>query len=187
MSPSSPPGCSATAPGRALHHRHRARHDLAAGHASAVHRATPKLGSANAIADSHQTLPCTYLSTVPLIELPSTASPCWSWTDRPTVALIIAAASGAGTAVRAGRAQRAGRAGHHPGVTSGQDYQRNGRPARSINMPDLTNAQHSSRNLGYDLHNISTHTRTHRELPISAAVGIVRCRGGLGDVGDCER
>jgi divalent metal cation (Fe/Co/Zn/Cd) transporter len=49
-----------------------------------------ELGSASAVADSKQTLICTYLSAVLLVGLVLNATLGWTWAD-PTVALIIAA------------------------------------------------------------------------------------------------
>jgi divalent metal cation (Fe/Co/Zn/Cd) transporter len=63
----------------------------------AQRRAGRELGSASAVADSQQTLLCTYLSGVLLIGLLLTYLFGWSWAD-PVVALVIAAA-----AVREGR------------------------------------------------------------------------------------
>jgi divalent metal cation (Fe/Co/Zn/Cd) transporter len=63
----------------------------------AQRRAGRELGSASAVADSKQTLLCTYLSGVLLIGLVLNALFGWSWAD-PAVALVIAA-----VAVREGR------------------------------------------------------------------------------------
>jgi divalent metal cation (Fe/Co/Zn/Cd) transporter len=60
-------------------------------------RAGRELGSASAVADSKQTLLCTYLSGVLLVGLLLNTQFGWSWSD-PVVALVIAAA-----AVREGR------------------------------------------------------------------------------------
>ncbi|NEE05062.1 cation transporter, partial [Streptomyces sp. SID7499] len=49
-----------------------------------------ELGSASAVADSKQTLLCTYLSAVLLIGLVLNATLGWSWAD-PVAALVIAA------------------------------------------------------------------------------------------------
>lgn len=49
-----------------------------------------ELGSASAVADSKQTLLCTYLSAVLLIGLALNATLGWSWAD-PIAALVIAA------------------------------------------------------------------------------------------------
>lgn len=56
----------------------------------AQRRAGRELGSASAVADSKQTLICTYLSGVLLLGLVLNAALGWSWAD-PLVALIIAA------------------------------------------------------------------------------------------------
>lgn len=56
-----------------------------------------ELGSASAVADSKQTLLCTYLSAVLLVGLVVNATLGWSWAD-PVAALVIA-----GIAVREGR------------------------------------------------------------------------------------
>ncbi len=63
----------------------------------AQRRAGRELGSASAVADSQQTLLCTYLSGVLLVGLILNSLFGWSWAD-PVVALIIA-----GVAVREGR------------------------------------------------------------------------------------
>ena len=65
---------------------------------SAAQRRTGReLGSASAVADSKQTLLCTYLSAVLLLGLLANAAFGWSWAD-PVAALVIAA-----VAVREGR------------------------------------------------------------------------------------
>ncbi|MFF7754157.1 cation transporter [Streptomyces sp. NPDC007971] len=53
-------------------------------------RAGRELGSASAVADSKQTLLCTYLSAVLLVGLALNATLGWSWAD-PVAALVIAA------------------------------------------------------------------------------------------------
>lgn len=63
----------------------------------AQRRAGRELGSASAVADSKQTLLCTYLSGVLLVGLLLNSLLGWSWAD-PIVALVIAA-----VAVREGR------------------------------------------------------------------------------------
>ncbi len=63
----------------------------------AQRRAGRELGSASAVADSNQTLLCTYLSGVLLVGLLLNLLFGWSWAD-PVVALVIAA-----VAVREGR------------------------------------------------------------------------------------
>lgn len=63
----------------------------------AQRRAGRELGSASAVADSKQTLLCTYLSGVLLVGLVLNALFGWSWAD-PIVALVIA-----GVAVKEGR------------------------------------------------------------------------------------
>ncbi len=63
----------------------------------AQRRAGRELGSASAVADSKQTLLCTYLSGVLLVGLLLNSLFGWSWAD-PIVALVIAA-----VAVREGR------------------------------------------------------------------------------------
>jgi divalent metal cation (Fe/Co/Zn/Cd) transporter len=63
----------------------------------AQRRAGRELGSASAVADSHQTLLCTCLSGVLLVGLVLNSLFGWSWAD-PVVALVIAA-----VAVREGR------------------------------------------------------------------------------------
>ncbi|WP_432584559.1 cation transporter [Streptomyces sp. HD1123-B1] len=57
---------------------------------AAQRRAGRELGSASAVADSKQTLLCTYLSAVLLVGLVLNATLGWSWAD-PLVALVIAA------------------------------------------------------------------------------------------------
>jgi divalent metal cation (Fe/Co/Zn/Cd) transporter len=63
----------------------------------AQRRAGRELGSASAVADSKQTLLCTYLSGILLVGLLLNSLFGWSWAD-PIVALVIA-----GVAVREGR------------------------------------------------------------------------------------
>ncbi|RAJ61872.1 cation efflux family protein [Streptomyces sp. Amel2xB2] len=57
---------------------------------AAQRRAGRELGSASAVADSKQTLLCTYLSGVLLLGLLANATVGWSWAD-PLAALVIAA------------------------------------------------------------------------------------------------
>ncbi|MFE7529314.1 cation transporter [Kitasatospora sp. NPDC057542] len=57
---------------------------------AAQRRAGRELGSASAVADSKQTLLCTYLSAVLLVGLALNAALGWSWAD-PVAALVIAA------------------------------------------------------------------------------------------------
>jgi divalent metal cation (Fe/Co/Zn/Cd) transporter len=64
---------------------------------SAQRKAGRELGSASAVADSRQTLLCTYLSAVLLVGLVVNAALGWSWAD-PAAALVIAA-----VAVKEGR------------------------------------------------------------------------------------
>ncbi|MEV6900354.1 cation transporter [Amycolatopsis sp. NPDC051372] len=64
---------------------------------AAQRRAGREMGSASAVADSKQTLLCTYLSGVLLVGLLLNSLFGWSWAD-PVVALVIAA-----VAVREGR------------------------------------------------------------------------------------
>ncbi|MFB7657505.1 MULTISPECIES: cation transporter [unclassified Streptomyces] len=64
---------------------------------AAQRRAGRELGSASAVADSKQTLLCTYLSAVLLVGLVLNATLGWSWAD-PIAALVIAA-----VAVKEGR------------------------------------------------------------------------------------
>lgn len=65
---------------------------------AAQRRAGRELGSASAVADSRQTLLCTYLSAVLLLGLLVNAVLGWAWAD-PVAALVIAA-----VAVKEGRA-----------------------------------------------------------------------------------
>ncbi|GAA4795122.1 cation transporter [Actinomycetospora chlora] len=69
---------------------------------AAQRRAGRELGSRSAVADSKQTLLCTYLSGVLLLGLVLNATLGWSWAD-PAVALVIAA-----VAVREGITARRG-------------------------------------------------------------------------------
>jgi divalent metal cation (Fe/Co/Zn/Cd) transporter len=64
---------------------------------AAQRRAGRELGSASAVADSKQTLLCTYLSAVLLVGLVLNATLGWSWAD-PIAALVISA-----VAVKEGR------------------------------------------------------------------------------------
>ncbi|MGY1435385.1 cation diffusion facilitator family transporter [Streptomyces reniochalinae] len=64
---------------------------------AAQRRAGRELGSASAVADSKQTLLCTYLSAVLLVGLVLNATLGWTWAD-PVAALVIA-----GIAVKEGR------------------------------------------------------------------------------------
>ncbi|MFI8836348.1 cation transporter [Streptomyces afghaniensis] len=64
---------------------------------AAQRRAGRELGSASAVADSKQTLLCTYLSAVLLVGLVLNATLGWTWAD-PIAALVIAA-----VAVKEGR------------------------------------------------------------------------------------
>ncbi|MBW8703337.1 hypothetical protein MBT84_27450 [Streptomyces sp. MBT84] len=57
---------------------------------AAQRKAGRQLGSASAVADSKQTLLCTYLSAVLLVGLVLNATVGWSWAD-PIAALVIAA------------------------------------------------------------------------------------------------
>ncbi|MGO4430388.1 cation transporter, partial [Streptomyces sp. MCAF7] len=59
---------------------------------AAQRRAGRELGSASAVADSKQTLLCTYLSAALLVGLVLNATLGWSWAD-PIAALVIAAAA----------------------------------------------------------------------------------------------
>ncbi len=77
----------------------------------AQRRAGRELGSASAVADSRQTLLCTYLSGALLAGLLLNSLFGWSWAD-PVVALIIA-----GVAVREG--QQAWRGKHCCGIVDG--------------------------------------------------------------------
>ena len=70
---------------------------------AAQRRAGRELGSTSAVADSKQTLLCTYLSGVLLLGLVLNSLFGWSWAD-PVVALVIAA-----VAVREGREAWRGR------------------------------------------------------------------------------
>jgi divalent metal cation (Fe/Co/Zn/Cd) transporter len=64
---------------------------------TAQRRAGRELGSASAVADSRQTLLCTYLSAVLLVGLLANTLLGWSWAD-PAAALVVAA-----VAVKEGR------------------------------------------------------------------------------------
>ncbi len=82
-------------------------------------RAGRELGSGSAVADSRQTLLCTYLSAVVLVGLVLNSSLGWTWAD-PVAALVIAA-----VAVNEGRSAWRGDACCSPGVATreavGQD------------------------------------------------------------------
>jgi divalent metal cation (Fe/Co/Zn/Cd) transporter len=81
----------------------------------AQRRAGRELGSATAVADSKQTLLCTYLSAVLLVGLALNGLFGWSWAD-PLAALVIAA-----VAVREGREAWRGEACCAPVETAGCD------------------------------------------------------------------
>ncbi len=86
----------------------------------AQRRAGREYGSASAVADSKQTLLCTYLSAVLLVGLLANAMLGWWWAD-PVAALVIARGGGQGRPAgvagrrllrpRRGAACRAGRVG----------------------------------------------------------------------------
>ncbi|MFP3989657.1 cation transporter [Streptomyces sp. E11-3] len=76
---------------------------------AAQRRAGRELGSASAVADSRQTLLCTYLSAVLLLGLLANLALGWSWAD-PAAALVIAA-----IAVKEGRAAWQGKGCCAPG------------------------------------------------------------------------
>ncbi|WP_165984369.1 cation transporter [Streptomyces sp. YIM 98790] len=78
----------------------------------AQRRAGRALGSASAVADSRQTLLCTYLSAVLLLGLVLNAAFGWSWAD-PLAALVIAA-----VAVKEGRDAWQGKGCCAPAATS---------------------------------------------------------------------
>nr|WP_307176149.1 cation transporter [Streptomyces africanus] len=82
---------------------------------AAQRRAGRELGSASAVADSRQTLLCTYLSAVLLAGLVLNATLGWSWAD-PVAALVIAA-----IAVREGRDAWQGRGCCAPSATTSAD------------------------------------------------------------------
>ncbi|MFE4415987.1 cation transporter [Streptomyces sp. NPDC056821] len=79
---------------------------------AAQRKAGHELGSASAVADSKQTLLCTYLSAVLLVGLLLNATLGWSWAD-PIAALIIAAG-----AVKEGREAWQGKACCAPNATT---------------------------------------------------------------------
>ncbi|MFE4636116.1 cation transporter [Streptomyces sp. NPDC056773] len=79
---------------------------------AAQRRAGRELGSASAVADSQQTLLCTYLSAVLLVGLVLNATLGWSWAD-PVAALVIAA-----IAVKEGRDAWQGKGCCAPGAHS---------------------------------------------------------------------
>ncbi|MFI6375703.1 cation transporter [Streptomyces sp. NPDC050546] len=79
---------------------------------AAQRRAGRELGSASAVADSKQTLLCTYLSAVLLVGLVLNAALGWSWAD-PIAALVIAA-----IAVKEGRDAWQGRGCCAPNTTA---------------------------------------------------------------------
>jgi divalent metal cation (Fe/Co/Zn/Cd) transporter len=86
---------------------------------AAQRKAGRELGSASAVADSKQTLLCTYLSAVLLVGLLANLLLGWSWAD-PIAALVIAA-----VAVKEGRDAWQGKGccaptiGHAPAVSDG--------------------------------------------------------------------
>ncbi|GAA2575129.1 cation transporter [Dactylosporangium fulvum] len=82
---------------------------------AAQRRAGRELGSASAVADSRQTLLCTWLSAVLLVGLAANALFGWWWAD-PLAALVIAA-----VAVTEGRAAWRGETCCAPGVDDGCD------------------------------------------------------------------
>ncbi|MFF5791505.1 cation transporter [Paeniglutamicibacter sp. NPDC012692] len=99
-------------------------------------RAGRELGSRSAVADSKQTLLCTYLSAVLLVGLVLNAWLGWAWAD-PVAALVIAAVAlkegrdawrGDACCAPNARASRDGEA-VGPGATGGPDVARPGRPA----------------------------------------------------------
>ncbi|MDQ0960292.1 divalent metal cation (Fe/Co/Zn/Cd) transporter [Streptomyces sp. B4I13] len=79
----------------------------------AQRRAGRELGSASAVADSKQTLLCTYLSAVLLVGLILNATLGWSWAD-PIAALVIAA-----VAIKEGRDAWQGKGCCAPPATAG--------------------------------------------------------------------
>ena len=83
----------------------------------AQRRAGRDFGSASAVADSKQTLLCTYLSAVLLVGLVANATLGWWWAD-PIAALVIAA-----VAVREGREAWRGDACCVPGAALVSDRQ----------------------------------------------------------------
>ncbi|WP_329377888.1 cation transporter [Streptomyces sp. NBC_01716] len=82
---------------------------------AAQRRAGRELGSASAVADSKQTLLCTYLSAVLLVGLLANATLGWSWAD-PVAALVIAA-----VAIKEGREAWRGDGCCAPVVVAGTD------------------------------------------------------------------
>ncbi|MFB7290589.1 cation transporter [Actinacidiphila glaucinigra] len=80
---------------------------------AAQRRAGRELGSASAVADSKQTLLCTYLSAVLLTGLLANALLGWSWAD-PIAALVIAA-----VAIKEGREAWRGESCCAPPLTAG--------------------------------------------------------------------
>lgn len=91
---------------------------------AAQRRAGRELGSASAVADSRQTLLCTYLSAVVLAGLVLNATLGWTWAD-PIAALMIAA-----IAVKEGRDAWRGKGCCAPGRPAG--------PCRTTDTSDTT-------------------------------------------------
>ncbi|WP_406463298.1 cation transporter [Streptomyces sp. NBC_01622] len=87
---------------------------------AAQRRAGRELGSASAVADSKQTLLCTYLSAVLLVGLVLNATLGWSWAD-PIAALVIAA-----VAVKEGRDAWQGKGCCSPSVAPAADAEAGG-------------------------------------------------------------
>lgn len=85
---------------------------------AAQRRAGREIGSASAVADSKQTLLCTYLSAVLLVGLILNAAFGWSWAD-PVAALAIAGIA-VKEAARHGAARAAAR--RRPGVKPAQNH-----------------------------------------------------------------
>jgi divalent metal cation (Fe/Co/Zn/Cd) transporter len=94
-------------------------------------RAGRELGSRSAVADSKQTLLCTYLSGVLLVGLGMNSALGWSWAD-PIAALVIAA-----VAVKEGRAAWKGDACCAPAfpADAGSDPASSGQRTNAIEVP----------------------------------------------------
>lgn len=101
----------------------------------AQRRAGRELGSRSAVADSRQTLLCTYLSGVLLLGLVLNSTLGWSWAD-PVAALVIAA-----VALKEGRDAWKGEACCIPGSTASGSGQRPGTPEGGIALSKPSGAR----------------------------------------------
>ena len=105
---------------------------------TAQRRAGRELHSASAVADSRQTMLCTYLSAVLLVGLVLNAALGWSWAD-PVAALVIA-----GLAVQEGRAAWRGEGCCAPGTTVGSTVGSTAGSTAGFTTPPATAAAQGS-------------------------------------------